>query len=252
MTITYNHLVQPDIEGIPSFPSALFEGDHATARYAIGIVAIGSEVLDGLGNEFNGYALERARRYVQEGYITKHDLNDDRTELDADDERSVHLTVVENMVDHARTAGTMRLVINSGIDNEPLPIELMFPEAFDTPAQAGSVESSRVTSNRPLLTQLLFAAGTSYVQQHKLGPVYGVVKPDFGTSLNRSGIPVIPLAEPKYVPSINATKQPILVDMPRVESNILISDGAALFKEMRRLKGDFVYSGKLNPRLHIK
>lgn len=249
MTITYSHNVLPDAEGIPSFPPTLFENEYQSARFAVGIVAIGSEVLHGLENEFDGYALERTRRYLAENYITEADLNSDGTELDEEDNRAVHFTVVENMVDYARTAGTMRLIIKSGLKNSLLPIESMYPEAFDNPAQVGSVESSRVSANRTLLTKLLFASGVNYVQHHRLGPVYGVVKPDFEQALNRNGISVLPLADPKYVPEINAIKQPILVDLPRVESNFLVSDQAALFEEMRRLDGGFVYSGRVNPRL---
>lgn len=249
MTFT---MPSPGIEvnqhGQIEFAPVLFEG-HERARYAVGVVAIGGEVVPGLDNEFAGYALERARRYVDEGYVDKASLNPDGTELDDDDDRSVHFTVVENLVTGARTMGTMRLVIkasDSGNDTL-LPVERLYPEAFPKPAVPGSVEDSRLTAAASGLTGMLFASGVNYVLQHQLGPVYGVVKPKFTQSLNEHGVPVTPIGDARYVQEINSTKQPIRVDLAGLTSNILIGDQAALFEEMRRSNGSgaFMFSGEV-------
>src|ERR1035437_5130247 len=242
----------PFQEIVPNIHSDIFV-DHETDRFAVGIVAIGGEVVPGLTNEYLGYGQLRANQYLEKKFISTGDLNEDGTESDADDLRSVHFTVVENTGSETQIVRAMRLIIKSSLDDSPLPVEHHYPEAFPTPATLGSVEDSRLIAKHKSLTLLLFAAGVVYVRHHNLGPVYGVIEPKYAAVLNRQGVPVTLLGEPKYIPEINATKLPIRVDVNGLEHTIQVSSNATMFSRMRDTLGsNFAYSGSVlhEPKEH--
>lgn len=244
MTIT-PHAIEIAHSGHIEFSPKIFEG-HENARFAVGILAIGDEVLPGLDDEFAGYALERARRYIEAGYITTADLNADGTELDKDDSRSVHIVAVQNFVDRARAAGTMRLVVKSSGD-EMLPVEGLCPDAFPEPATSGSVEVSRLTALSGVLTRMLFANGVSYVGHQKLGPAYGLVTPGLRESLRAMhAVPVDELGQERFIRAINSSKLPIRVDVNGLTHNMMQGDQADVFAAMRSAHAaGFTYSGRM-------
>lgn len=236
-------------EVIPCIESSVFNG-HETARFAVGIVAVGSNVVAGLENEYNGYTLLRGNVYArQKNYMPLDELNADGTETDADDPRSVHFAVIENTLNNKRVVGAMRLIIKSKQYDSILPIEDHYPDAFkDGPAPILSTEVSRlicrhenIKAQRDLKWPL-FSAGVTYVTKEGLGPVFGAVEAQFERSLGMAGVPVTALGAPIYVPEFNATKLPIRVDVSNLSKKIE-GDHPYLFDAMRSVEKHFVYSG---------
>jgi len=234
---------------IPEVASALFSGNE-DKQFAIGIVAVGNDIAPGLENEFKGYTLLRGNVYAkQKHFMPLAELNDDGTETDSDDARSVHFAVIENAMTSARVVGAMRLIVKSHEDDSPLPIEEHYPEAFiDRPAPILSTEASRLISRyensrmQRNLKWLLFTAGVSYIKSHDLGPVYGAVETSLARGLRVEGMPVTSLSEPKFVEEFNATKMAISIDMAGLTQKIE-DDRPELFSAMQSRRNDFVYVG---------
>lgn len=236
-------------EVIPEIESQLFS-DCPGSHLAAGIIAVGNTVMPGLDGVFEGYSLLRGNVYAkQKKYMPIDLLNEDGTETDPDDARSVHFAVVENALMSARVVGAMRLIIKSCEDSRALPIEAHYPEAFvNGPAPLYSTEISRLISrHEDAKVQrgskwLLFTAGVSYVTGHELGPVYGAVEASLARGLRIEGVPATQLGAPKFVEEFNATKQPIRVDVHGLTQKIE-GDQPNLLDAMRTHQGDFVYSG---------
>lgn len=234
---------------IPTIETRLFD-DHEDSHLAIGIVAVGDTVTAGLEEEYKSYLLLRGNVYAkQKNYMPLDDLNDDGTETDFDDGRSIHFAVVENAMDNTRVVGAMRLIIKSRENDAILPIEEHYPEAFaDGPTSLFSTEVSRLISRHENtkvqhgLKWLLFTAGVAYVAKRDLGPVYGAVEASLARGLQIEGVPVTTMAEPKFVEEFNATKLPIRVDLAGLTRKIE-ADQADLLSAIRAQPGDFVYSG---------
>jgi N-acyl-L-homoserine lactone synthetase len=236
-------------EVIPEIESSIFEG-HEAAHLAVGIVAVGDNVLPGLENEFHGYQLLRGNVYArQKAYMSEEELNSDGTETDVDDSRSVHFAVIENAMNNPRVVAAMRLIVKSPQDARPLPIEEHYPEAF-VEGEAGmySTEVSRLIARHEnpkvqgKLKWPLFAAGVSYIVDHQLGPVFGAVEESLEQGLQTAGVPVSSIGEPKFVEEFNATKLPIRIDIPGL-SQRLEEDKPDLLDAMQALTKGFVYSG---------
>ena len=196
---------------IPTVETYFFEG-HEDARFAVGLLAVGNTIIAGRDEEHLGYLRLRANVYAdQTNMIPKEHVLEDGTERDADDERSVHFGVIENIPGNHRVVAAMRLIIKSREDGRSLPIEDYFPEAFKNgPALENSIEVSRYICRHedarvqgelkwPLYTQAL-----SYVMAHDLGPTYAVVEAPLENQLKGIGIPLGRIAEPKFLPEYNA------------------------------------------------
>jgi N-acyl-L-homoserine lactone synthetase len=240
-------------EVIPEIESRVFEG-HEFSRFAVGIVAVGSEVVPELEGEFQGYTLLRGNVYAgQKNYMPASELNADGTETDADDARSVHFAVFENATPATKVVGSMRLIIKGSEDDRPLPVEDHYPEVFaDAAAPGKSTESSRLISrheNRGVqkgIKWLLFTAGVSYIVENDLGPVFGAVERPLARGLAMEGMPVQELAEPKFVEEFNASKQPIKIDIDELAHRMKES-GSGLLEAMSTRNGSFVYTGNVHP-----
>lgn len=207
---------------IPIIKSDVFDGIHES-DFAVGIVAINDMVVNDYDHEFDGAARLRANEYLRKGYVRPEDLDADGTELDDDDKRSVHFVVLERVAQAslARVIGNMRLVIKT--DDTPLPVEKFRPEVFvQGAAPIGSTEASRLickhenVSLQNYLKWPLFIAGLKYVDEHKLGPVYGLMDPRLTKLLALQHMPMTTLAPEAYIPQINATKQPVHIDTIRL------------------------------------
>lgn len=213
---------------IPTIPSSVFE-DHGDSRFAIGIAAIGSKIVSGRENEFNGAVQLRVRTYLDKGWVTPESLDEHGTEIDADDGRSVHFVVLERttVVSAARVVGNMRLIVK-GANDSILPIEEHYPEVFAGSAVAlpASTEVSRLIGQHEDVNVQrhikwpLFIAGVQYVQQQKLGTAYGLLEPNLAQALAAQSVPIAPIAEAKYVKAINSVKQPVEIDVPRLSQYI--------------------------------
>lgn len=221
MSISPNYNPEKTLH-IPVVESSIFEG-HENAPFAVGAVAIDNKVINGYQQEFDGAAKLRASTYVDLGYVDSDDLDENGTELDVDDERSVHFVVVEQLAVEGlvRVVANMRLITKS--DDEPLPVENFFPDAFtDFELPRGSAEVSRLIArheNAKLQNTLkwpLFIAGLKHVDENGLGPVFGLLAPALTRSLIIQRVPVEPLAEEKYIEAINFIKQPVRIDVDRL------------------------------------
>lgn len=207
-------------ELIPTLNSAVFACNDE-ARFAVGLVAVGKEVLPGLVAEFQGYALLRGNVYAREKrYVPLDQLSSDGAELDDDDPRAAHFVSLENHHEGVRVVGSMRVIVKMPDDPRPLPVEIHYPEAFVlAPAPVLSVEVSQLICRheRPAASRelkwLLFAAGVSFVLERHLGPVYGAVENVLYRGLLASGVPVTALSAEKFIPEFNATKLTIQVDV---------------------------------------
>lgn len=209
-------------QNIPIIESSVFKA-NAVDQFAVGVVGVGTGVQEGYSNEFGGIAALRANVYVSQGYVAPSALDSHGTELDRDDERSVHFALLERVAQNslARVVGNMRLVIK--MDDQPLPVERLRPDVFShQPAPVGSTEVSRLICQHEdamvqnYLKWPLFIAGLKYVNSNNLGPVYGLMSPSFTSVLNQQGVPVVPLSQEKYISEIHATKQPVQIDALRL------------------------------------
>jgi hypothetical protein len=236
-------------ELIPDIESALFFG-HQTSHLAVGIVGVGNNAMSGLENEFRGYSLLRGNVYArQKHFIPLYDLSSDGAETDTDDERSVHLAIIENAATSTRFVGAMRLIIKSPEQSNLLPIEYHYPEAFPSrPAPIFSAEVSRLIcrhENKQVQTKLkwlLFSAGISCGSSRGLGPAFGAIDERLSYLLSADGVPIRMIAKAKFVPSFNATKAPFRIDLERLNQKIE-DDSPKLLKSMQVLNSEFVYSG---------
>lgn len=211
---------------IPVIESDVFVRD-VDNRFAVGVTAVNGSVVNGLEREFAGAAALRANIYVEKGFVSPGELDEYGTELDRDDERSVHFVVLERLAQDslARVVGNMRLIVKS--DDEPLPVEKMRPDAFLGQAgKEGSTEVSRLICQHEdayvqgYLKWPLFIAGLKYVNRNNLGPVYGLLDPRLTKMLGRQGVPAVALADEVYIPEINASKQPVQIDTLRLGRHI--------------------------------
>jgi len=208
---------------IPTIESNIFIG-HQESRFALGKIAINNVVLNGYENEFNGAAQLRASTYLDKGFIGVEDLDANGTELDDNDySRSVHFVMLERVEEDSSRAcvvGNMRLIVKTQEDSTPLPLEGYRKDFFDeNPIPIGGVEVSRLISlheNAYIQNSLkwpLFVAGQKYVDGHNLESVYGLTSPALTRLLKIQHIPISAMADAKYIEEINATKQPIRIDM---------------------------------------
>lgn len=227
--MSFNEFDSYKTHRIPVVESDIFQDNKALrARFAIGAVATGDSVACGRDREFEGVAQLRANVYMEKGFVTLDELDEKGTELDYDDRRSIHFAVYERtaVASLARVVANMRLIIK-GDEQSPLPLEKFFPEVFeDSHAPCSSTEVSRLIAQhedrhiQAILKWPLFAAGLKYVQQNNLGPVYGLLAPDLAQGLSDQGVPIDVIAEEKYIADINATKQPVEINLHQLQSVI--------------------------------
>lgn len=203
---------------IPTVETPIFENNDVS-RFAIAEVT--PEELWNM-SEFSGAAQLRANTYLASGFVQESELNDDGSELDANDERSFHYLVFERtaVASLARVVGNMRLVMKTEDDMSPLPVEEFFPDHFQTPAQTGSAEVSRLISRhedsrlQAFIKWPMFIAGYKQVVESDSGPVYGLLAPTLVRQLSLQGVPIQTLAPARYIEEINAKKQPTEIDLP--------------------------------------
>jgi len=205
----------------PIIESKVFSCNQES-RFALGKVAVNNIILNGYENEFNGAAQLRANIYLDNGFINIGDLDDNGTELDSDDLRSAHFVMLERTASAslARVIGNMRLIVKRQENSSPLPLENYRNDFFDeNPISVGGVEVSRLivvhedTNIQNSLKWPFFVAGQKYVDANRLSPVCGLMTPALTRLLRSQHIPVSAIADAKFIEEINATKQPVSINM---------------------------------------
>lgn len=221
---------QADESIIPNVETGLFNS-HPQSRFGVGLVAIGNRVLEGRDSEYLGYLRLRANVYaIQTRMIPIQKVNQDGTESDRDDYRSVHFAVLENVDfsrSFARVVGCMRLIVKDIVNDGPLPIEHYFPEAFkSSPAPPGSVELSRFICRHEqariqhAMKWPLFNYSLGYGKEAQYRPVYATVEPSFERLLRAIGILEEQVASPSFITDYNADNLGIKINISRLEEKL--------------------------------
>lgn len=216
-------------EVIPVVGSALFSAEP-TARLASGIIAEGGTAVPGFEAEYAAHFRLRKKVYVdQTGQLAASELQDDGTDRDDDDARSVTFAVFENHADGVRVVGVSRLILRGS--EHPLPVEDFCPDAF-TPGEltVKSVEVSRVIARheRAALQDLvqwhLFAVMLAYVANHELGRTFAIIEPWLERVLNGS-IAIERIGEVRFVEHYLDFNLPIEIDIPASTARVNARNG---------------------------
>jgi N-acyl-L-homoserine lactone synthetase len=252
----------PNEAVIPIFETDLFAGNEE-ARFAVGILAVGDEIVVGREAEFTAYTQLRGKVYAHQTRMIPTDvLNHDDSETDHDDARSVHFGIFEqvtpdeeNRALRARSVGAIRLIIKSAEDDRPLPVEDFFPEAFEgNPAPLGSTEASRLIARHEsavvqgAIKWTSYAAAEAYILNHNLGPTYATVEPGLEKDFARSRMPFNRIADPKYVPEYAADNLGLEIDTTGF-AEIVKRVKPGLLEGLTEHEGNFFYYGRQLPAI---
>lgn len=211
---------------IPTIESTWFINQRPETNFAVGMIAVGDQILAGRDSEHDGYLKLRANVYAYQTQMIPHsDVREDGTEVDNDDVRSTHWALLERSDEGeglARVVGSIRTIEKRATDSRPLPIEEFFPEKFaDNPLPIGSTEVSRYIArheNPRVQAQMsapLFKKVVAHITAHGLVPTFGVVEPSVERHLKGGlGVPIERIADPKFVPEYAADNLGISVNIP--------------------------------------
>ncbi|MCK9641563.1 MAG: GNAT family N-acetyltransferase [Prolixibacteraceae bacterium] len=205
--------VQSEVSAeIPQVSSEIFETEPG-AQFWIGKVAVENVINS---PEYYVAATKlRANVYIDEMHFLTPDCRDaNGCERDQDDDRSVAFATVERSPEDGvtRVIGTSRL-IKKRSDDEKLPVEELFPEVFeDGPAEVGALEVSRFISRHEdkatqhLVALALIRSMTQYAVNNENLTAYFVIERPFYRLLQRTGLPMEVLSEPRILPKYGNTK----------------------------------------------
>lgn len=203
---------------IPVLSSTVFSEDP-TARFAGGMLAVNGVALPGLEAEYAAHFLLRKKVYVdQTGQLAESELQEDGTDRDADDARSVTFGVFENHEEGVRVIGVARLILRGR--ERPLPVEEFCPDSFPGGELDGrSVEVSRVIARHEsaalqnLVQSHLFALMLAHLSAHGLGRTFAILEPWLERLV--AGVLVIErIGEVQYVEHYLDYNVPIEIDIP--------------------------------------
>lgn len=176
---------------------------------------------------FDATSILRGETYTSLGFLPPEQIDALGREIDEDDDRSVHFTVLEkpqiaNGNGKVNVIGTSRLIVKDTSD-KPLPIEKHFPEVFaQNPAPVGSAEGSRLIANHgDKNTQYwaglsLVRAMTHYSLANNIEADYGLAERSLLRLFDRSGIPTKVLGEPKEVKELGGVLYPIEIEVKKM------------------------------------
>lgn len=212
-------------EAVPVIKTDLFAG-HEDSRFAIAVY--NSDLINNYPSDVIQQAYLRFRKNVyvdQTGMLDKDVVRGDGIEIDVDDERSTHFVVIENLLGKVAVFACMRL-ITKNFESDVLPIEDFFPEAFLDPAVDGSVEVSRfiVRHNNARVgldaRSKLVLTSLAHVAEHNLGPIFGVVEPEFERGILGMRLPIRRIAESKLVLEYNDENLGIEIMKDKIVRNL--------------------------------
>jgi len=210
MTLTQNAPLLPENFN-PAVETALFAA-NPEAHFWLGVVASERELAHPV--ERHAAGVLRANIYIDQWHFLPTEARQaDGSESDADDERSTHYAALykDPHKQVAHVGGNMR-VIRKRHEQEPLPVERLFPEAFtESPAPVNAIEASRFIANHnDKLTQSAISLGliravvlAAYEQGQQ--PIYAVVESKLERRFKQVGLPVTRIAEPKPLGEYNNT-----------------------------------------------
>ncbi|HSD55746.1 MAG TPA: hypothetical protein VLA92_01180 [Candidatus Saccharimonadales bacterium] len=237
-------------EVIPVFETNLFEqsAEGLGARFAIGVIAVGNEVIPGREAEYDAYLRLRANVYAdQTRMLDKEDVRPDGTETDADDARSIHLGIYEQHASgEARALGSMRLIIKDEKHSDPLPIE----DFFGIEAPLGTNEASRLISRHenPRIQEMnkmkLFAGALATIRNRQLGDSYATVETPVERNFRLCGMPFERVADPVYVPHYKADNLGIVIDT-KAFANDIDAKTPGVLDMFAANEGKMIYYGRM-------
>jgi hypothetical protein len=239
-------------EVIPVVPeSHLFIGKEQS-RLAAGVLAVDGVAVPGLEAEYLAHFQLRRRVYVdQTAQLAAEDINEDGTDRDADDARSITFAVFEQHGSGARVVGVSRLIVRGGV---PLPIEDFCPDAFTAaPLTGSSVEVSRVIARhekavlQDLIQWHLFAMMLAYIANHDLGRTFAIIEPWLERHL-RGIIALERIGDVRYVSHYLDYNLPIEIDIPASTECVDQRDGE-LIAAYRTAEPALAFFGRAAKRL---
>lgn len=231
-------------EAIPVIETDIFEKNKGNP---LAIARVRTEdVLSGDNPVALGYSQLRANVYIdQTGMLDSSYRREDGGEDDVDDGRSIHFVGLEDRGNGtAAVTAAMRLIYKSFEHSEALPIEELFAKELEgTSAPSGSFEVSRYISKNEnrrhaILSKLaIIGSGLAHAVEHQWGPCFAVVEPPIESDLDRLGVPVVRIAEPRYIPEYNDINVGIEINLTehtrrlgaRVVKSLYIEDDAVRF-----------------------
>jgi len=244
-------------EVIPVIDSTIFSEDP-TARMACGLLAVNGTALPGLESEYAAHFHLRRKVYVdQTGQLDASELQDDGTDRDADDARSVTFAVFENHRTGVRVVGVSRLILRG--DEHPLPVEEFCPDSFTAgDLTERSVEVSRVIARhenaalQDLVQWHLFAVMLAYIANHGLERTFAIIEPWLERHLN-GAIAITRIGEVRYVEHYLDYNVPIEIDIPASAEQVNSRNGGFIDRyrdaEPEMTRFGRVPAGTLNERV---
>ncbi len=202
--------------------------DNPEATYYIGMIAVPGEVT--MPKEYDAWLQFRGNVYIDEMKFLPEDARDEQgRETDEDDDRSVHIAVLQNSQNDElpRIIGGARLIIKHD-ENDSLPIEKMYPEAFgDEAAPSDSTEASRLISRHPnrvvqgAIGMALIRTMAVWTYDNGRKPVYAVIEEGkLGRIFDRVRLPYAAVSEPKLVDEYATVNTAIAIDPAEVLASI--------------------------------
>lgn len=205
--------------------SLLFEA-HPEAAFWVGQIAANGEVSH--QELYDAAAQMRGKIYTELGFLALDRLDEFGRESDADDQRSIHFGVAENIAPgNVRLPGTGRFVIKRGASDR-LPIESHFPEVFaGQPATTQSVELSRLIARHPDkrtqhgISLSTMRAMTYYAIKEGIEHCYFMVEKPLARMIGRMGWPLEAIGEAREVKELGGVLYPTYLDCRKVEDLVM-------------------------------
>jgi N-acyl-L-homoserine lactone synthetase len=206
-------------EAVPVIDSDVF-ADYPDRRFAIGVFSP-EKVINCQPNSIEqAYLKLRANVYIDQTRMLDEDVRRiDGTELDDDDERSVHFAVLENRLGKTAVFACLRLIEKTNQNSAALPIEKFFPDTFLEPAPINSIEVSRfiVRHDNNRLARLalikMIQTGFTYADENDFGPALATVGPAFERDLKLANIPTHRITEQRFIPKYKDDNLGLMINM---------------------------------------
>ncbi|MBA3757441.1 hypothetical protein H0X09_01075 [Candidatus Saccharibacteria bacterium] len=238
----------------PEINLGVFNGQ--LENYWVGRIATAN--MKDRGRIFEAAAIFRGDVYLNLGYVSPEQVDELGREIDSDDSRSIHFSVMERIPgsdpNNSRIIGTSRLILKDSPHNQ-LPIEYYFPEVFQrSPAPVGTVEVSRLIAHhedgriqyRTALS--LIRAMTHFSINRGIKADYCMVEEPLLRFLNSQAIPTEIMGESKEITEQGGVLFPVKIEPSKIIKNVSSSSlGKTALKNFflngRKNGGEGYYDG---------
>lgn len=235
-------------EAIPLTDSGVFDA-NVSSRFAVGVIGQGTEPSREHDSIFQNYLRLRANVYIdQTRMLDASERRHDGTEIDGDDKRSTHIVGLENRAGKTAVVASMRLIQKTELSNEQLPVEHYFGEEVSN-VPVNGLEISRYIvrheerKHAAALRSALFMTALSHIVHHNLGPTYAIVEDKLANGLQKGGVPIRRLSDPRMLPKYDDLNLAINIDTNAFAEQVGgIDNIAALAPD----PGEFIYWGKVD------